>query len=66
MSESLSGQLALVTGAGRGLGRACAEGLADAGARVIATARTAFRAEEPQASVPALLAVLLVDRLIGA
>lgn len=31
---------ALVTGAGRGLGRACAKALADAGAHVIAVART--------------------------
>jgi NAD(P)-dependent dehydrogenase (short-subunit alcohol dehydrogenase family) len=36
----LAGRLVLVTGASRGLGRACAMGLAKAGAHVIATART--------------------------
>jgi len=40
MNTQLNGDLALVTGAGRGLGRGCAEALADAGARVIAVARS--------------------------
>ena len=37
----LSGKSAIVTGAGRGLGRAIARGLAEAGARVIVSGRTA-------------------------
>ena len=40
MSTAYQGQRALVTGAGRGIGRACAEGLAEAGADVIAVARS--------------------------
>ena len=41
----LSGQLALVTGAGRGIGEACAKSLASAGAEVVLTARTAKQLE---------------------
>ena len=41
----LSGQLALVTGAGRGIGEACARSLASAGAKVVLTARSAKQLE---------------------
>lgn len=40
MSKEFNGQVALVTGAGRGLGRGCAEALAESGAHVIAVARS--------------------------
>jgi NAD(P)-dependent dehydrogenase (short-subunit alcohol dehydrogenase family) len=40
-SGGFEGQLSLVTGAGRGIGRACALALARAGSEVIAVARTA-------------------------
>ena len=39
-ARGLDGHVALVTGAGRGLGRACALALSGAGARIIAVSRT--------------------------
>jgi len=42
---SLAGKTAIVTGSGRGLGRAIAKGMAEAGAAVVTTARNAAEAQ---------------------
>jgi len=51
-AQGIEGQVALVTGAGRGLGRACALALSHAGARVIAVARTRAELERLAAEAP--------------
>ena len=50
-SEELAGQVALVTGASRGIGEAIAEALAARGAHVVITARTAGGLEELEDSI---------------
>jgi NAD(P)-dependent dehydrogenase (short-subunit alcohol dehydrogenase family) len=52
-SKSLSGRVALVTGASRGIGAATAEALAAAGAHVILVARTASALEEVEERIHA-------------
>jgi 7-alpha-hydroxysteroid dehydrogenase len=47
----LDGKVAIVTGAGRGIGRACAEALAEVGADVACAARTAEQIGETAATV---------------
>jgi len=50
-NESLSGRVAIVTGASRGIGLACAEELAAAGAKVVITGRDQKSLEAAQAKI---------------
>ncbi len=49
----LDGKIALVTGAGRGIGEGCARGLAEAGAEVILMSRTGAELDELEARIEA-------------
>ena len=60
-TQGIEGQTALVTGAGRGLGRACALALSGAGARVIAVARTAGELESLAEEAPGPVEVWVED-----
>ena len=50
----IDGKVAIVTGAGRGIGAACARGLAEAGADIVLASRTPAQLDEVAAEVRAL------------
>lgn len=62
MTASFAGRTALVTGAGRGIGRATALGLAEAGARVAVLARSQDELDEVAGTVRAAGGTALVIR----
>ena len=68
-TRGIEGQVALVTGAGRGLGRACALTLSGAGAQVVAVSRTASElaslAEEAAGPVEAWVEDVTGDALLA-
>ena len=68
-ARGIDGHVALVTGAGRGLGRACALALSGAGARIIAVSRTgaelAGLAEEAPGPVEAWVEDVTGDALLA-
>ena len=51
---NLKGRVAIVTGGGQGIGRACVEALAEAGAHVYIADRNSKAAAEAQAAMKAL------------
>jgi NAD(P)-dependent dehydrogenase (short-subunit alcohol dehydrogenase family) len=57
----LTGKLAVVTGAGRGIGRAIAQGLARHGARVVLTGRTEATLADTAAAIGAAASVHVAD-----
>lgn len=59
--DSLAGRVALVTGASRGIGAACATVLAEAGAKVVLSARDSARLESVAGALPGEARVLAAD-----